>query len=113
MDSLTGHRRPDGERDGAKAEDEADALRGAERAADLESDGAEHGDEAAVEEAEDERERRHPPEGVGAEEGRRRQQHRAHADGHEGDLTMRHWFIQRDTNNIIDLGEYTSSAYLQ
>ena len=104
--SLTCDRRSDGERDGAEAEDEADSLGGADRAADLEGDGAEHGDEAAVEEAEDERERRHPPEGVGAEEGRRRQQHRADADGHEGDLMM-HWF--NGTIIICYLEESTST----
>ena len=47
-----------------------------------------HGDEAAVEEAHDERERHHQPEGVVAEVGRRGEQHGAEPDGHERDLIM-------------------------
>lgn len=84
--SLTRDWGSDGERDGAQSQDEPDALRRPDGAADLECDGSEHGDEAAVEEAHDEREHHHLLEGVGAEVGRRGQQHGAEPDGHERDL---------------------------
>ena len=52
----SGHRWPDSQWQGTKAEQEADGLTGALRTADVEGDGSEHGDEAAVKDAHDEAE---------------------------------------------------------
>ena len=83
---LTRDWRPDGERDRAQSQDESDALRRPDGTADLEGDWPEHGDEAAVEEAHDEREHHHQLEGVVAEVGRRCEQHGAEPDGNKRDL---------------------------
>ena len=86
--SYTGNGRSDRQRDGTHPEEEADGLRGARRAADVEGNRPEHGDEAAVEEAHDEGEYDHGLELEVAEEGRGRQEHRAQADGDEAHLKL-------------------------
>ncbi len=83
---LTGDRRSRGERDRAEAEDEPNALGGPLRPADVEGNGAEHGDEAAIKDAQDEGEHDHGRELESRHQWRSRQQHCADADHEEAQL---------------------------
>ena len=79
-------RRSNSEWQGAKTEEEADGLSSACRSADVEGDRAEHGDEAAVEDAHDQAEHHHRLVDWASEVRSHHKQHRAQPDGDEGDL---------------------------
>ena len=83
---FTCHWRSGGEGHGTEPEDEADALCGPLRPTDVEGDGAEHGDEAAIEDAHDERDDHHGRELHTRHQRGGRQQHRAAADHIETQL---------------------------
>ena len=79
-------RRSNSEWQGAKTEEEADGLSSAGGSADVEGDRAEHGDEAAVEDAHDQTEDHHRLVDRASEVGSHHKQHCAQPDGDEGDL---------------------------
>ena len=81
-----GHRRSNSEWQGAKTEEEADCLPSARGSADVEGNRAEHGDEAAVEDAHYQAEDHHRLVDRASEVGSHHKQHCAQPDGDEGDL---------------------------
>ena len=83
------NRRSDSERKRAEPEEKPDGLPGARGPADVEGDGAEHRDEAAVEDAHDEAEDHHGLVDVAPELGSHHQQHCAQPDRDKGDLSLK------------------------
>ena len=80
------NRRSNSERKRAEPEKKSDGLPCSRRSADVEGNRAEHGDEAAVEDAHDEAEDHHGLVHVAPELGSNHQQHCAQPDGDKGDL---------------------------
>ena len=83
------NRRSDSERKRAEPEKKSNGLTSARWSADVEGNRAEHGDEAAVEDAHDEAEDHHGLVHVAPELGSNHQQHCAEPDGDKGDLVLK------------------------